>query len=120
MIAAIMTQTRLALYSKAACAGLLAASLALAGCVYRIGIQQGNLLEEDAVDQVQIGMSQSAVEFLLGTPMVADPFHEGRWDYPYYLKVGRSKDIQRRWIVVYFEDGRVSKIDRDVILEPSS
>jgi outer membrane protein assembly factor BamE (lipoprotein component of BamABCDE complex) len=101
--------------------GLLAiACLALSACVYRINIQQGNLLEEETIDQVEIGMSKSAVEFLLGTPMVADSFHQGRWDYPYYLKVGRSRDIIRRWIIVYFEDDRVARIERDVILEPSS
>lgn len=96
------------------------ACLALSACVYRINIQQGNLLEEDTIDQVEIGMSKSAVEFLLGTPMVADSFHEGRWDYPYYLKIGRSRDIVRRWVIVYFEDDRVARIERDVILEPSS
>lgn len=120
MMPGIMTQTRPALYKAALRAGLIAACLAATGCVYRIAIQQGNLLEPDAVDQVQVGMSRSAVEFLLGTPMVSDPFHENRWDYPFYLKVGRSRDVQRSWLVIYFEDGRVSRIDRDVALEPSS
>ena len=83
-------------------------------------IQQGNVLEEDSVDQVEIGMSRSAVQFLLGTPMVADSFHAGRWDYPYYLRRGRSENIQRRWIVVYFENDRVSRIERDLTLNPSS
>jgi outer membrane protein assembly factor BamE len=95
-------------------------ALGLSACVYRIDIQQGNLLAEETIDQVEIGMSRSAVEFLLGTPMVADSFHAGRWDYPYYLKLGRSDDILRRWIVVYFEDDRVSRIERDLTLEPSS
>lgn len=95
-------------------------ALALSACVYRIDIQQGNLLAEETVDQVEVGMSRSAVEFLLGTPMVADSFHAGRWDYPYYLKLGRSDDIVRRWIVVYFEDDRVTRIERDLTLEPSS
>lgn len=95
-------------------------ALSLSACVYRMNIQQGNLLEEDTIDQVEIGMSRSAVEFLLGTPMVADSFHEDRWDYPYYLKLGRSRDILRRWIIVYFEGDQVSRIERDVTLTPSS
>lgn len=94
--------------------------VALSGCVYRADIQQGNLIEQENLDQVVVGMSRSAVEFLLGTPMVADSFHEGRWDYPYYLKRGRSTDVVTRWIVVYFEDDRVSRIERDLTLEPSS
>lgn len=99
---------------------LLAATAMLAACVYRIDIQQGNLLEQDAVDQVEVGMSRSAVQFLLGTPMVADSFHQQRWDYPYYLRRGRSRDIVRRWLVVYFEGDRVVRLERDLTLQPSS
>jgi len=99
---------------------ILVLSLALSACVYRLDIQQGNLLEEDSVSQVEVGMSRSAVEFLLGTPMVADSFHRGRWDYPYYLRRGRSEEVERRWIVVYFEDDQVSRIERDLTLQPSS
>lgn len=112
---------RRAPYRSLAPAFVLAVICLLASaCVYRMDIQQGNLLEEDAVAQVEVGMSRSAVEFLLGTPMVADSFHADRWDYPYYLRRGRSEDIQRSWVVVYFEDDRVSRIERDLTLEPSS
>ena len=56
------------------------------GCVYRINIQQGNFLDQAAVDQVKPGMTRSQIRYLLGTPMVADPFAKDRWDYIYYLK----------------------------------
>jgi outer membrane protein assembly factor BamE len=115
-----MTQTRSLLYTATHRAALLMACFVLASCVYRINIQQGNRLDEESIEQVTVGMSQSAVQFLLGTPTVADPFHEGRWDYPYYLKIGRSKEIERRWVIVYFEEGRVSRIERDVTLDPTS
>jgi outer membrane protein assembly factor BamE len=52
--------------------------------------------------------------------MLADPFHADRWDYPYYLRLGRSDEAQQTWVVIYFEDGRVTRIDRDVTLDPSS
>ncbi len=87
---------------------------------YQINVQQGNYLEEERVDQVEIGMSRSSVEFLLGTPMVNDPFHAGRWDYPYYLKRGRSDDIERGWVVVYFENDQVTRIERDLSFDPAS
>lgn len=92
----------------------------LTGCVYRIDIQQGNLLKDDAVGQVEVGMTRSQVQFLLGTPMVEDSFHRDRWDYAYYLRKGRSHDAERRWIIVYFENDRVAKIDRDVPMQPQS
>ena len=99
---------------------LLLSVLALAGCVYRIDIQQGNLVDQEDIDQVEVGMSRSAVQFLLGTPMVADSFHQERWDYPYYLKRGRSRDIERRWFIVYFEGDQVVRLERDLSLQPSS
>ena len=99
---------------------LILAALLLAGCVYRIDIQQGNLLNDDDVVQVEVGMSRSQVQFLLGTPMVADSFHRDRWDYAYYLRRGRSREVEQRWLVVYFESDRVTKVERDVTLQPAS
>jgi outer membrane protein assembly factor BamE len=97
----------------------LAAVLATA-CVYRIDIQQGNLLDEEDVVQVEEGMTRSQVQFLLGTPMVADSFHRDRWDYAYYFRRGRSPDLVQRWVVVYFENDRVARVERDVALQPPS
>ena len=96
------------------------AAFALAACVYRIDIQQGNLLDEEDINQVDLGMTRSQVQFLLGTPMVSDIFHRDRWDYAYYYRRGRSPDADRRWVVVYFENDRVQRIDRDLELQPAS
>jgi outer membrane protein assembly factor BamE len=96
------------------------AALTLTACVYRIDIQQGNLLDDEDVSQVDLGMTRSQVQFLLGTPMVADSFHRDRWDYAYYLRRGRSPDVIQRWVVVHFENDRVTRIDRDVELKPAS
>jgi outer membrane protein assembly factor BamE len=92
--------------------------LALSACVYRIDIQQGNLLDDEDIAQVDLGMTRSQVQFLLGTPMVADSFHRDRWDYAYYYRRGRSPDLIQRWVVVHFENDRVARIDRDVELQP--
>ncbi|HET7607220.1 MAG TPA: outer membrane protein assembly factor BamE [Gammaproteobacteria bacterium] len=97
-----------------------AAAVALTACVYRIDIQQGNLLDEDDINQVDLGMTRSQVQFVLGTPMISDSFHRDRWDYAYYYRRGRSPDADRRWIVVYFENDRVQRIDRDLELQPES
>lgn len=94
--------------------------LALAACVYRIDIQQGNLLDDEDIDQVEVGMTRSQVQFLLGTPMIADSFHRDRWDYAYYLRRGRSPDVVQRWVVVHFDNDRVARIERDLELEPAS
>ncbi len=95
-------------------------ALAMTACVYRIDIQQGNLLDDDDVAQVEVGMTRSQVQFLLGTPMVSDSFHRDRWDYAYYFRRGRSPDLIQRWVIVHFQDDRVSRIDRDLELQPPS
>lgn len=99
---------------------ILAAALLLGACIFRIDIQQGNLLEESAIDQVAVGMTRSQVQFLLGSPMIADSFHENRWDYTYYFKQGRSRETERRWFIVYFEADRVVDLDKNAIIEPPS
>jgi outer membrane protein assembly factor BamE len=92
----------------------------LCACIYRLDIEQGNRLEESVIDQIEIGMTRSQVQFLLGSPMVADSFHQDRWDYTYYFKRGRSREIERRWFVVYFENDRVATLDKNAVLEPLS
>jgi outer membrane protein assembly factor BamE len=94
------------------------AVLTLTACVYRIDVQQGNLLDDEDITLVDVGMTRSQVQFLLGTPMIADSFHRDRWDYAYYYRRGRSPDLIQRWIIVYFENDRVTRIERDVELQP--
>ena len=83
-----------------------------AGCVYRINIQQGNYLDQKAVDQVKAGMTRSQVRYLLGTPMVADSFNKERWDYIYYLKKGRTRHLDSRRVTVYFDGDKVARLDK--------
>ncbi len=113
-----MIQAHIKRYSTLLALTLLA--LGASACIYRIDIQQGNLLEEEAVEQAAVGMTKNQILFLLGTPMVTDSFHEDRWDYTYYLRRGRSRDIERRWLIVYFDGDVVSRIDKDVPLDPAS
>ena len=84
---------------------------------YRMNIQQGNYLEAEAVDQVEIGMTQSQVRFLIGTPMIADPFNADRWDYVFFFKVGRTRSEVTSRLTVWFEEGRVVRIDRPESIE---
>lgn len=95
-------------------AALLCILLALpaAGCVYRINIQQGNYLDPAALEQLQVGMTRSQVRYLLGTPMVPDAFDKDRWDYLFYFKRGRLHDPEQRQVTVYFEEDKVTRVER--------
>jgi outer membrane protein assembly factor BamE len=92
---------------------IIAASL-LSGCVYHIDVQQGNRLEQDDIKEVKLGMTRNQVRFILGTPVVSDPFNTNRWDYVYYYRSGRAKTADQRWLVVFFEDNLVSEIKSDL------
>jgi outer membrane protein assembly factor BamE len=81
------------------------------GCLYRMDIQQGNVLNTDQVVQLQTGMTRPQVMFLLGTPMVPNGFDTDRWDYYYYNLRNRSTTPTTRRLTVYFKDERVERID---------
>jgi outer membrane protein assembly factor BamE len=91
---------------------LLGTTLGAVGCVYRPTIQQGNLLKVEDVDQVTLGMTRSQVRYVLGTPMLANPFDPQRWDYIYTLRRGRDPNIDRAHFVVRFEGDKVSAIEK--------
>ena len=88
------------------------------GCVYRATIAQGNLIKQEDLDQAELGMTRNQIRFLLGTPMIDDPFHQDRWDYIYYLKIGRKDATAKRWVSVFFEDDRVTEIRKEQELDP--
>jgi outer membrane protein assembly factor BamE len=88
------------------------------GCVYRQNISQGNLIKQEDLDQAEIGMTRNQIRFLLGTPMIDDPFHAGRWDYVYYLVLGRDDPSYTRWVSIMFVDDRVTEIRKDQDIAP--
>ncbi|MBM0105208.1 outer membrane protein assembly factor BamE [Steroidobacter sp. S1-65] len=92
---------------------VLMAGASLTGCVHRIDIQQGNFLDTEDIDRVAVGMTRVQVRSLLGTPMVADPFVNTRWDYVYYLKRGRWTEARKRHFIVYFDAAdKVERIEK--------
>ena len=100
-------------------AGTCAAALLViagSGCVYRQDIQQGNLLDREQVDQVEVGMTRSQVRFLLGTPMVIDSFDANRWDYVYSLRRGHSRKVTKHHLVVWFDGDSVTRIEEPIPL----
>ena len=94
--------------------------LPASGCVYRINIQQGNFLNQGAVETIKPGMTRSQVRYLLGTPMVADTFNKERWDYIYYLKIGRSRHVDSRRVTVYFDGDKVARLDKPTAAEAAA
>ena len=81
---------------------------------YRMEIQQGNYVSQETLSQLKVGMSKEQVRLALGTPLLADIFHADRWDYVYYRdKPGEKRD--QRKLTVFFEDGKLTRVDGDVV-----
>ena len=103
--------------TAAALAALVAASIAGCGIVYKQPIYQGTLMDKAAVDQLQAGMSKQQVQVLLGSPSIADPFHQDRWDYTATERIDRMGRVEVRNFTVYFENGVVSRWEGDYFPE---
>ena len=76
--------------------------------VYKIGIAQGNIITQEMVDQLRPGMTKRQVIFVMGTPLVRDPYHQDRWDYIYNFQPGGGIRGQERVSVFFIEDELVS------------
>jgi outer membrane protein assembly factor BamE len=81
---------------------------------YKIDIQQGNVVTQEMVSKLKVGMTRAQVRFALGSPLVVDPFRTDRWDYVYsYQKQG--KQVERRRITVIFDEDKLVRIAGDVV-----
>ncbi|MDH5409238.1 MAG: outer membrane protein assembly factor BamE [Gammaproteobacteria bacterium] len=78
--------------------------------VHQIDIQQGNVIEKEQLDKLKTGMTRKQVNFLLGTPMLQDPFHKNRWDYVYSYKVGNEDTLELRKLTLHFKKDVLKKI----------
>ncbi len=76
--------------------------------VYKISIPQGNIITQEMIDQLRPGMTKRQVIFVMGTPLVRDPFHQDRWDYVYNFMPGGGVRGQERVSVFFEEDSLIS------------
>jgi len=90
------------------------AALCLSACgflgfpgVYRIDVEQGNIVTQELADQLKPGMSRRQVRFILGTPLVQDTFNQDRWDYPYVKRNGDEVLSSSRLTVQFSGDALV-------------
>jgi outer membrane protein assembly factor BamE len=97
----------------------LALATLLVGCTpHLVEIRQGNYLTQEVIEQLEVGMTRDQVRYLLGTPVVASPFHPTRWDYVYARKRHREAE-EYAYLVVWFDE--YDTVERvDVRAEPPS
>ncbi len=90
--------------------------------VYRIDIQQGNLITQDMVNQLRPGMTKAQVQFILGAPLLTDPFHAQRCDYVYLYDPGthgRRKTTEQH-LTLLFDGDKVTSISGTLKPDPAA
>lgn len=89
---------------------LLVAAVLVSGCalVYRQPVFQGTLLEQENVQQLKVGMNRQQVFALLGSPPVADVFHQNRWDYVATQRRRRG-EMEVKTLTVWFENDALTR-----------
>ncbi len=81
--------------------------------LYKIDIQQGNVIEQEMIDKLKPGMDKNQVKFIMGTPVLIDPFHNDRWEYIYSFQKGGNVREQRH-ITLHFEEEKLAYISGDI------
>lgn len=71
--------------------------------VYKLTVQQGNIVTQDMVDELKEGMTKRQVAYVMGTPLVKSPYQQDRWDYIYTLE-RRDVIVNKYQITVFFKD----------------
>lgn len=71
--------------------------------VHKVDVPQGNVVEQDQINQLRPGMNKQQVRFVMGTPMLDDSFHANRWDYIFRFKPGYG-DIDYKQATLYFNN----------------
>ncbi len=91
------------------------AAILLAGCsglrfpgVYRIDIEQGNIVTDEMLGRLKTGMTAAQVRYVMGTPQIVDPFEPGREVYLYRLRRGNG-DVVEAKLVLWFEGGVLAR-----------
>ena len=76
------------------------------GCalIYEQDIQQGNVINDEMLNNLKQGMSKTEVQYYIGTPLIEDPFHANRWDYFYTFREGGEDKREHRVITLLFND----------------
>ena len=66
------------------------------------------------IDQLRPGMTKRQVIFVMGTPLVRDPFNQDRWDYVYTIKRGDGSS-ENKTLSIHFSDDKMTSFSTDIV-----
>jgi outer membrane protein assembly factor BamE len=81
---------------------------------YRVDVVQGNVVTNEVMAQIQPGLGRMQVKEILGTPLLADPFHVERWDYAFTIRRQGVPD-QKRLVSIFFKNDAVERFTNEAL-----
>jgi len=81
--------------------------------VYKLTVQQANIVTQDMLDQLKPGMNKRQVAYVMGTPLLQSPFEAERWDYLYTLE-RRDKVVKSYQVTLFFENDVYARYEGEV------
>lgn len=87
--------------------------------VYKIDVEQGNVITQEMIDQLKPGMSVEQVEYIMGSPLIKDTFNPNRWDYLYSISKAGNPQEQHR-LSIFFKNEKLEYFTGDFVPSEST
>lgn len=84
--------------------------------VYRIDVQQGNIIDQEDLSALGPNMTRPDVQELLGTPITVSSFNPDREHYLYTFQENGGK-IKRQRVTIYYQDNRYLRHEAKLLEE---
>ena len=83
--------------------------------IHKVTVQQGNIVSQDMVDKLKVGMTKIQVQYIMGTPLIVDTFDPSRWDY-YYTRVDSNNNRTKQQVSLRFNpDNTLLSVEGDLL-----
>ncbi|RDX36621.1 outer membrane protein assembly factor BamE [Kangiella sp. HD9-110m-PIT-SAG07] len=79
-------------------------------CVYTPSIQQGNILQQEEVNEIEPGMTKAQIAYILGKPALNTNLEESTWYYLYYLEPTSGESRSKR-LILHFVDDKLERME---------
>ena len=82
--------------------------------IHKVSVQQGNIVSQDMVDKLKIGMTKIQVQYIMGTPLIVDTFDPSRWDYYYTIVDSNNNKTEQQVSLRFNPDNTLLSVEGDL------